>query len=170
MERRPARDTRPATSRRRGGWYGYGKRLTTEKNAVGRVLHDTAYVFGDVSFASLPVLFVIYAGQDARPFGFVTTGMVAWFAFIAAAVVIRGGWLTPLRTDVPGWVSLKPSLVALRLLYYNLALAVGTFGGVAFATAAGVASLSLAVAAAVSVFAALVFPSLAESFYHRFVY
>ncbi|WP_255168983.1 hypothetical protein [Natrononativus amylolyticus] len=170
MERRPARDTRPATSRRRDGWYGYGKRLSTEKHPVGCVLHDTARVFGDVSFSILPILFAVYATQDTRPFGVVTTGMVAWFTFVAVAVAIRGGWIAPLRTDVRGWVSLKLSLVAFRLVYYNLALACGVFGGVALATEVGTPPLSLAVGATVSTLAALAFPRLAESFYHRFVY
>lgn len=102
MERRLARDTRPANSCRRRSWYGYGEQVRVEKHPIALVLHDTAYVFGDVSFASLPVLLVIFASQDPRPFGLVTTGMVAWATFTAVAIAIRGGWIAPVRTETWG--------------------------------------------------------------------
>lgn len=170
IERTPARDTRPATSRRRRTWYGFGSQARVEKHPAACVLHDAAYVFGDVSFASLPVLFVIFLSQDPGAFGVVTTGMIAWATLVATAVAIRGGWIRPFGTDTLGWVSLKLTLVALRLVYYNVALGLAVFGGLAVAEALGLPVASFVVAATVSGFAALAFPRIAESLYHRFVY
>ncbi|ELY57394.1 hypothetical protein [Natronolimnohabitans innermongolicus] len=84
---------------------------------------------------------------------------------VAVGAAIRGGWIRPLWTETLGWVAVTPSLIVLRLFYYNLSLAVGVFGGVALADAVRIAPLSLVAAFAVALGTTLAFPRIAESIY-----
>ncbi|WP_265111829.1 hypothetical protein [Halosolutus halophilus] len=161
----PARQTEPAYSTTRRTWYGYGSLATVEKSGFGRFLHDCSTVFGDVSIPSLPVLFALVAAPGTGPYDATAAGLVAWTSMVVVGTAIRGGWIAPLATDTLGWVSITPSLLVLRVVYYNFVLAVAVFGGVAVANAAGIAPLSLVVAAVVAIGSALTFPRLAESFY-----
>lgn len=164
-DRTPGRQTRPAYSATRRTWYGLGKLSRTEKSGFGRVLHDCSHLFGDVSIAALPVLFAIVAAPGTGAYDATAAGLLAWTTMVAVGTAIRGGWIRPLATDTLGWVSLEPTLLVLRVVYYNLALAVAVFGGVWLADVTGLAPLSLVVAFAVATVSMLSFPRLAETVY-----
>ena len=166
-DRTPGRQTDVATSSTRRTWYGYGELARVEKSGFGRFLHDCSYVFGDVSFPLLPMLLVVMATPGRSGYGPTGAALVAWTTLVLVGTAIRGGWIVPLATTTPGWVAFKPVLVLLRIGYFNLTMAVAVFGGVAVASAVGVAPLSLAFAAFVSALSALAFPRVGESVYRR---
>lgn len=165
MKKAPGRDTRPAYSRERRTWYGHGTLTRAEKSGFGRVLHDASYIFGDISVLSLPVLLIIMS-VDPPDDGLLTLGaLVAWMTMWAVGTTIRGGWISPLATDTLGWVSLRPALLGLRLVYYNLVIAVGAVGGLlverTLETPYGASAMVFAFVGATV--ATLSFPRLAES-------
>ena len=163
--RKPSRQTEPAYSATRRTWYGYGSLARTEKSGFGRFLHDCSHIFGDVSIPSLPVLFAIMAAPGTGFYDVTAAGFLAWMTMVVVGTTIRGGWVRPVATDTLGWVSLKPSLILLRLVYYNVVLTIAAFGGPAVATETGIGPLSLIVALVVALFSMLAFPRLADSFY-----
>lgn len=165
---RPARQTRQATSRRRQSWSGWGEGGVAEKDAVGVFLDDVTYVFADISVLGLPFLYALLVGAANEWVGLKTPALVGWMTMVVGAALIRGGWVAPPATDALGWVALKPWLVAFRLVYYNAALALATFGGrtAEVASAGTVSALaSIVVAFGVGALAVGAFPRLAESFY-----
>ena len=164
MSDRPARQTRAARSRRRQSWSGWGERDATEKDAVGLFLDDVAYAFADVSTPSIPILYYLLVTEGAEYFGVKAAAMVAWLTMVVGAALIRGGWIRPLATDVPGWVALSPWLVALRFVYYNGALALAAYGGAEVGLRISPLA-SVAFAFLVGTLSVGVFPRLAESFY-----
>lgn len=164
MSDRPARQTEAAQSRRRGAWYGHGQRTVAEKDPFGLFLDDAAYVFADISLLSVPVLSAVMLTAQRQWFGVKGVALVAWVTMVVVAALIRGGWVRPLATDAPGWVSMTPWLVLLRLGYYNAILALAVFGGSA-AEAAVSPFASVAFAFAVGALGIGLFPRLAESFY-----
>ena len=160
----PTRQTRAATERRRWTWHGLGTAAQTDKDGVGVFLDDVVYVFAEISFLSLPVLYAVMMGAGRAYFGVKTGVFAAWMAMVLVGTLIRGGWLTPLATDVPGWVSLKPSLVVLRLVYYNAVMGAVAYLGGTFATA-GYPFLSVVCPAVVGAGAAGLFPAVADRAY-----
>jgi len=176
---RPARQTEAARSRRRTSWHGHGERTATEKDAVGAFLDDVAYAFADVSFLSAPALSAVLLSTPEQWFGVEGATLVAWTAMVVGAALIRGGWVTPLATDARGWVAITPWLVALRLVYYNAALASAALGGSAAEAAlspaaatggppefdATAVAASALVALLVGALAVGLFPRVADSFY-----
>ena len=173
MSDRGARQTRPATSRRRQSWSGWGEGSVAEKDGVGVFLDDVTYVFADVSVFGLPLLAVVLVSGGNEWVGLKTAALVAWLTMVAVGTLIRGGWVTPLATDAPGWVAVTPWLVVLRVGYYNAALALAAYGGRALgvsvaSSVAGSLWPSLAtvgVALLVGALATALFPRIAESFY-----
>ena len=163
--RAPGRQTRPAYSSTRRTWYGYGRLATVEKSGFGRVLHDCPHIFGDISFPALPVLVAIMATPGRGVYDATAAGLLVWTTMVAVGPAIRGGWVRPLWTETLGWVTAAPSLILLRVVYYNLSIAVAVFGGVALEDAVGHPPLSLLVAFVVAVVSTLAFPRLAESLY-----
>jgi hypothetical protein len=137
MSAPPGRRTKEAETDRRNSWYGYGTYVSAEKDAFGRFLDDLAFAFLDISAFGLVALGWVAASLDGRRFGLQATALVAWLTMALVAALLRGGWVRPLGTPVRGWVSLSPSMILLRLAYYNAALAVATVGGVAFAELSG---------------------------------
>lgn len=114
--------------------------------------------------SSLPILYLVLVTSGTKFFGTKSAAMIAWTMMVLVAGTIRGGWITPLGTSVPGWVSISPSLVALRLVYYNLALAVATYGGGALGTTLSLSLESVVFAAFVGAIAVGTFPRIAETF------
>ena len=156
----PTRQTRAAVGRRR--WTGTAAK--EEKDGYGVFLDDLGYAFAEISFLSLPVLFLVMMRGERSFFGVKASLFVAWMVAVVMAALVRGGWVTPLATDVPGWVSLKPSLVALRLLYYNALLAgVAIVGGMLASLEYPL--LSVLVPAAVGAAAIAAFPAMADRTY-----
>lgn len=164
----PGRETRPAESTSRRSWYGLGTTITLEKNAFGRFLDDLVRVFADVSLASLPFLWVILLSPDVRLYGVKTGALLAWAGLVLGGTLLRGGWIRPLGTEVRGWVTLAPVLVGLRLVYYNVALAVATFGADRLAAISDVPPLAPVVAFGVGLLAVAGFPRVAEVVAIRF--
>ncbi|UPV74343.1 hypothetical protein M0R89_17640 [Halorussus limi] len=171
MTDRPARQTRAAESRRRQSWSGWGEGTVDEKDGIGVFLDDVTYVFADVSALSLPILWTVLVGGTNEWVGVKTAALVAWLTTVAVGALIRGGWVTPLATDAPGWVALTPWLVALRVFYYNAALALAAYGGRALGEASSTVGpqwpslATVGFAFAVGALAAALFPRVAESFY-----
>lgn len=167
MKSVPGRDTRPAYSRERRTWYGYGTLTRTEKSGFGRFLHDATYVFGDVSTLGLPLLAYVAATDPPGGYGVTASVLVAWMTMWFVGTAVRGGWIRPLLTNTLGWVSLRPALLVTRLAYYNLTLALAGYGSVAAASGLGWPPASLVIASLVGALAALAFPRLAESLARR---
>lgn len=159
----PGREPGPATTRVRRSWYGHGTLARVEKGPVNTFLHDVTYTFADVSMFGLPALFVVLLSASDAGFGAVSTTMVAWVTVAVVAAAIRGGWITPLATDTPGWVSMTWTLAGLRLLYYNVTILVAAYGSVALATALERPAASLGIAFVIATLATVAFPRLAES-------
>lgn len=163
----PGRKTRPAYSRRRRVWYGYGKQASDEKSRFGLLLHDAPYLFTEVSVLGLPALGYVFVVDFAGDVGITGTTFVVWLTMTALATAIHTGLVRPLATGTLGWVSISPTLVALRLVYYNLVLVVAAYGSVALAALVGYPSASLGIAAAVGAAAMLAFPRIGESVARR---
>lgn len=158
----PGRQTRPATTRTRRSWYGYGKMANMEKNAFGCFLHDVTYIFGEISILGLPALMIVTMTGTTGGYGVTAAALVAWVTMVLVGTLIRGGWIRPLGTETLGWVTFSPALIVLRLVYYNAVFVAAVYGGVLVATAVGTPPLSLAVAAVVAIMAMLSFPTLGE--------
>lgn len=163
----PGRQTGPATTATRRSWYGHGTLTRVEKPPFNRYLHDVTYTFADVSIPSLPVLVLVMLSSVEPGFGPVPATMVGWATLVVVAAAIRGGWIQPLATDAPGWVAVTLSLVAVRLIYYNLVLFAAAYGSVALADLAGRPAASIGFAFLITLFATLSFPRVAESVYRR---
>lgn len=158
----PGRRTKEAESDRRNSWYGLGTYASVEKDAFGRFLDDVAYAFADVSAFAVPALAAVASSIDGRRFGLEATALVAWLTMALGAALLRGGWIRPLGTPVRGWVDWSPSMLLLRLGYYNAALTVTTGGGVALAELSGRPTVAGGFALAVGGIAIAAFPWTAE--------
>ncbi|WP_224268700.1 hypothetical protein [Haloprofundus salinisoli] len=163
----PGRTTDTAESRKRWGWSGHGVGSKVEKDGVGLFLDDLAYAFADVSVSALPVILAVYMLGDIRVFGARTATLVAWLTMVVVAAVIRGGWVTPLGSDVPGWVTLAPSLLVFRLLYFNATLGLAGYGGAAISGELALPLESVLFAFVVGVLSVALFPRLAEELSRR---
>lgn len=159
----PGREARPAYTRERRTWYGHGQLARAELNGPGRFIHDSLRVSADVSVASLPALIHVLLAGSLGTYGPRSAMFAGLLSMALVGTAVRGGWITPLATATLGWVSLTPSLVALRVVYYNLALALAAYGGAAVASAVGNPPASLGVAVLVGAAAAFSFPRVAET-------
>lgn len=163
----PGRKTRPAYSRRRRIWFGWGQTGSAEKTVFGLFLHDIPYVFLDVFGLSLPASYYILNTVLDGGFGITGAAFVTWVTMTVVATLIHMGLIRPLATDTLGWVSLTPVLVGVRLVYYNLVLLTAAYGSVAFATLVAYPPISLGIAVLVGAVAMLAFPWLAEAIARR---
>ena len=159
----PGRQTKIARDRRRRSWDGNSFGAMTEKDTVGLLLDDIAYVFADVSVFAIPVLYWVLVGTGIEWYGAKSSAMVAWLTMVVGGALIRGGWVTPLVTDVPGWVSLTLRLVLFRLVYFNAALGTAVYGGMVIVSA-GPPIASVPFAFAVGALAVGLFPRTAEAY------
>lgn len=158
----PGRKTRPAYTARRRSWYGWGQTGSGDKSAFGQFLHDMPYIFAEISVLSLPVLVWIAATVQDGGFGVSGSAFVGWATMTVVATALHMGLVRPLATDTLGWVSITPSLVGLRVVYYNLAFLLTAYGSVALAALVGYPPVSLALAVAVATLTMLSFPRIAE--------
>lgn len=172
MSRRriPGRETTAAISNERRTWYGWGQLTRVEKSWFGLFLHDVTRLFAEISVISLPVLLAAMAAPATGWFDAKATGLVAWATLVVTATLIRIGTVPPIGSETPGWVTLAPELIVLRVGYFNGGLAAAIFGGLAVhdsigtlvtSDTAGIA-FGLGWALAISVGMALVFPRVAE--------
>jgi hypothetical protein len=144
-----------------------GKTGSDEKGAFGRFLHDVPYVYAEISVLSLPALWYVLLTVRNGGFGVTGSALVTWTAMTLVATAIHMGSIRPLATGTLGWVSLSPSLVGLRLVYYNLAVLVGSYGSIALTALVGSPPLSFATAAAVGTLSMMAFPRLGETVARR---
>jgi len=166
----PGRETAAAESNERRSWYGYGHLTRTEKDGYGLFLHDATRIFTEVTVFSLPVLLFVMDYPASGWFDAKATGLLAWAVAIIVGTLIRGGWVRPWGSETLGWVSLSPSLLALRVPYFNAVLALAIFGGLqvgTLLTTVGASSTvmvagGLSVAAVTPLIGFLVFPRFAE--------
>ena len=158
----PGRDPRPARSRSRQSFSGHGTRTKVEKDGFGLFIDDTVYTFADISVASLPILWIIMVTSPVKYGGVKSAAFIGWMTMVLSAALIRGGWITPFFTKIPGWVSLSPLLVGLRIIYYNATLAIVAYSGGWVSTTVQNPLLFLGWSLLVSIFAIGMFPTIAE--------
>lgn len=114
----PGRETTAATTNYRHGWIGVGSRSGSEKTIPGKVLADIGRIAGEIGILTIPtmVYLPIAAGNSIGMFD-------AWIAALTTMLVVgtllRGGWIAPPLTESPGWARLFPTLILLRVLYFN---------------------------------------------------
>jgi len=161
------RETAAAESGTRRTWYGYGRLSWTEKDGYGVFLHDIIRIYGEVSIIGLPLLLFVWAYPTTAFLDVTAMAMVAWLTMTLVGTLIRGGWVRPLATGTPGWATLAPTLLVLRLGYFNLTFAVSSFGGLAVAAVTGVGPLGLAWSSGSAALAMLLFPRAAEGWLGR---
>jgi len=166
MKRVPGRDTRPAYSDKRRTWYGFGTLTRAKKSPFGQYLHDIMYVFSELSVLGLPAIMLAFMYPDPSAYGVTSAVLITWLTMTTVGAGIRGGWVPPLGTEIRGWVSLAPSLIVLRLLYYNAVIAILSFGSPWLAEFLSFEPLTIVFAFVGSLLAVLVFPRLGESVYH----
>lgn len=159
----PGRQTKTARDRRRRSWDGDSFGAMTEKDTVGLFLDDVAYVFADVSVFAIPVLYAVLVGTGLEWYGAKSSAMVAWLTMVVGGALVRGGWITPLGTDVPGWVSMTLELAVLRLVYFNATLAAAVYGGTKIVSL-GPPLASVPFAFAVGALSVGLFPRIAETY------
>jgi hypothetical protein len=162
MSSPPGRRTKAAESDRRSSWYGLGTYTNAEKDSFGRFLDDVVFTFADVSVFGILALGAVAASLDTRGVGLQATALFAWVTMSLLAALLRGGWIRPLGTRVRGWVAWTPSMVLLRLVYYNATLALATLGGVGLANLSGVPAMAGTTAVVVAGLATASFPKTAE--------
>ena len=149
-------------------WYGWGSLARAEKSWFGRILDDIVYVYADISVFSLPVLMYVWVYDPFVDLGLTAPALTAWFVMVAVATLLRGGSIAPLGSETLGWVSTRLPLLLLRLVYYNVTLAVAIYGSLALAGVLGSPWVAVVAAGSVGTAATLAFPTVADIFYDRF--
>lgn len=156
----PGRETDVAETGRRWSWSGHGEGGVAEKSGFGLFIDDLVFVFAELSVLSLPALYHVLTTTGVSYGGIKGSTMVAWMTMVLGGALLRGGWIKPVGSDVRGWVSLTPELVALRIGYYNFALLVAGYGGGFLGSITPV--LSVTTSLVLGAVAIAVFPRLAE--------
>lgn len=167
MDDPPGRDTELARSHQRRTWYGHGQLTRVEKGGINRFLHDLTYTFADVSVFGLPAIYLVFLAAGTGAFGGRAVMLVAWVTMTITAAAIRGGWITPLGTETPGWVSFSPLLAVVRLLYYNFAIATTVAASLLLAESVGSPPSSLGFTVGIAFVTTMAFPRVAEAVYRR---
>ena len=150
--------------RRRRTLSGLGSTTSVEKNVYGRFLDDTFSGIGEITIGSLPALWWVLLLAPNQYFGVKNATIIAVAVMVLAVALFRGRLLSPPGTDADGWVSLTPSLILFRVLYYNVALIVTgyTAGFVGTDVGSPIGSAVIAIGLAAGAIAA--FPWTTEQF------
>lgn len=163
----PGREARAAQTGTRRIWYGYGQLSRAEKDGFGVFLHDVIRIYGEVSIIGLPLLLVVWVYPTTAFLDITAMAMMAWLTMTLLGTLVRGGWVHPLWTETPGWVTLAPTLLVFRLVYFNLTLAISSFGGLSLAALAGTGLVGLLWSGGFAALAMLLFPRTAEEWMSR---
>ncbi len=158
----PGRKTRPAYTDRRQIWYGMGKRGSDEKGLFAQLLHDAPTLFAEVFVLGFPAIAYVFVADFDGGAGLAGPAFVLWMTMTAVGTAVHAGLVRPPFTEFLGWVTLAPSLVVLRLVYYNLVLLGGAYASAAIGSLAGDGTVGLVAAAAIGSLAMLLFPALAD--------
>lgn len=163
----PGREVDAARSCERRIWYGYGQLARSEKDPLGLFLHDVIRVFGEVALLGLPALLYIWQYPRTTFVDVTAMALVAWITMTIVGALVRGGWIHPLATAIAGWVTLAPSLLVLRVGYFNLTLVAAAFGGLFVSEVTSRPWLGLVVSGIVAAVATLLFPRTVDEFLSR---
>jgi hypothetical protein len=144
-----------------------GKRGSDEKGLFAQYLHDVPTLFAEVFVLGFPAIAYVFVADFDGGAGLAGVAFVLWMTMTAVGTAVHAGTLRPPFTDVLGWVTLAPSLVVLRIVYYNLVLVGGVHASAALASAAGNATVGLIAVAAIGTLSMLVFPALADAVARR---
>ena len=158
----PGRETTAAETNVRRGW---GSRIRV--NRFGMFTNDLVRVFAEVGVFTLPVLVALPLVAVEGPLSVFQAWLAATALLVFLGTLVRCGWVPPLLTDAPGWVRLKPTLLVLRALYFNLVLLVGVGGALAVAAVTGVAGAGLGWAVVAGSLGALLFPRVTDEWMVR---
>ena len=154
----PGRETRAATSTYRSEFLGVGNRGVSEKDRLGALLADFGRIVGEVGALTLPVMLYLPFAVGG-PLARFETWLAALTTMIVVATLIRNGRIASLPlTDAPGWARLFPTLILLRLPYFNGTLLAAIYGGGFVVGVTGSLAAGLAWAVVVAGAATLLFP------------
>jgi hypothetical protein len=163
----PGRETRAATSTYRSEFLAIGNRAGTEKDRLGALLTDFGRIVGEVGLLTVPVMLYLPFAIGAPP-GRFETWLVGLTTAVVVATLVRNGRIASLPfTDAPGWARLFPTLVLLRVCYFNGALLAAVYGGGALVAVTGALAAGLAWAVVVAAGATLLFPAAVDAWMAR---
>ena len=164
----PGRETRAATSTYRNEFLAIGNRSGTEKDRLGALLTDFGRISGEVGLLTLPVMLLLPFAGALAPFAPFETWLVGLATMVAVGTLIRNGVIASLPlTDSPGWARLFPTLVLLRLLYFNGTLLAAILGGAVVVSATGSIVAGLLWSLVVGGAATLLFPGTVDAWMAR---
>ncbi|MFC5134842.1 MULTISPECIES: hypothetical protein [Haloferacaceae] len=164
----PGRETRAATSNYRNEFLAIGNRGGSEKDRIGTLLADFGRIVGEVGALTLPVMLYLPFTPAREPPALFETWLVALTTMVVVATLIRNGLIaSPPLTDAPGWARLFPTLILLRLVYFNGTLLAAIHGGGAVGGVTGVTSAGLLWALVVGGTATLLFPRVVDEWMAR---
>lgn len=158
----PGREQHAAETNYRRGWFGWGRASQVEKNAFGVVISDCYRVAAEVVVLTLPVLWYLSFVAGSASVGIFDAWLVATAAMVLVGTLVRAGWVHPPLTSAPGWVRLFPSLIVLRLGYFNLALLAVMYAALAVGQAVGPGLVTIIVAAVGGATTVLLFPRVTD--------
>jgi hypothetical protein len=95
------------------------------------------------------------------------TWLVGLTTMVVVGTLVRNGRVAPPLTDAPGWARLLPTLILLRLVYFNATLLVAIHGGSAVASGTGAVTLGLLWSIVVSGAGTLLFPRAVDEWMAR---
>ncbi|WP_135662245.1 hypothetical protein [Halorhabdus rudnickae] len=164
----PGRETALTKTTYRRNWVGIGNRAGTELDRFGMLLSDLGRIIGEVAILTPPFLFVLFLAPLGGPYSSVfELFLVAWPTMILVGTLLRGGWIAPPLTEVPGWVRLFPTLILLRLLYFNGTLVVAIYGGQVVANVTATIAIGLVWSLIVAAASMLLFPRVVDEWMAR---
>ena len=102
-----------------------------------------------------------------EPVALFETWLLALLTMIVVGTLVRSGWIAPPFTDAPGWARLFPTLILLRLIYFNGGLLVAIHSGSVVAVETGVVATGLLWSATVSALVTLLFPRVVDEWMVR---
>ncbi len=128
-------------------------RTRDEKEGVEKWVESVFFAVGEVTFLALPAFYGLMDAEPNAPLKF--AALFSWLALVVCVGTFRGPWL-----DVD-WPPVTPLLLLLRLLYYNVVVAVVAYAGATIDLALHSPAVTATVVVLLSVGSALVFPRLA---------
>lgn len=163
----PGRETSAATSNYRREFLAIGNRTGSEKGQIGVLLADIGRIAGEIGVLTLPVMLSLPVAQVWEPIALFEAWLVALITMIVVGTLVRSGWIAPPFTDAPGWARLFPTLILLRVIYFNGALLVAVHSGNVVAGETGMVATGLLWSAAVSAVLTLSFPRVVDEWMVR---
>ncbi|WP_181686005.1 hypothetical protein [Halorhabdus salina] len=159
----PGRETSAATSNYRREFLAIGNRTGSQKGQIGVLLADIGRITAEVGILTLPVMLYLPVAPVREPPALFETWIVALLTMIVGGTLLRSGWISPPFTNAPGWARLFPTLLVLRLLYFNGTLLVAVHSGSVVAGQTGMVGAGLLWSLGVSGTATLLFPRVVDT-------